>query len=98
MKSKRKQPIKTENPVQPTTRDAFGKPHVMEQMFESDTMPTLKSVGFAKLEGTNTYVAFTLTTKGKDVLLIEVEEPNLRQIAEESAKLNFMTQIAEAGI
>lgn len=71
-----------------------GKTHVLDQLFEGPKaeMPELKSVGVAKLQGTNTWIDYVITTRGKEVLSIEVGEPNLRQIVEDTAKINFVEQ------
>jgi hypothetical protein len=53
--------------------------------------PELKSVGFMRAtDKSNAWVAYTITTKGDQVISIEVTEPNLRVIAEESAKISFV--------
>lgn len=69
-----------------------GHKNAFQSLFAGDPMllPTLKSVGYARLPGTNTYVAYTLYSKGSLVIKIECEEPNLRAIAEESAKIFFV--------
>lgn len=91
-------PKKTDAVVQPIIR-ANGEKHVLEKMFESDhdDLPEIKSVGFAKLPdgGSNAWVSYVITTKGKEVISIEVDEPNLRQIAEESAKISFVNQFID---
>lgn len=48
------------------------------------------SVGVVKNPGTNEWVSFKVFLKGTTVAKIEVEEPNMRQIAEETAKINFV--------
>lgn len=77
-----------------------GEPHIFEEIFdgEPENMPVLKSVGFAKVKGTSTWVSYVITSKGNDVLKIEVEEPNLRQIAEETAKISFVNELMNQGI
>lgn len=87
-----------DNIVQPIIREE-GVPHVLESMFNKDPngMPTLKSIGYAKIDGTNSYVSYVLTTKGREVLCIEVAEPDMRAIAEESTKINFVEQFMNTG-
>lgn len=79
------------NIVQPSIREE-GVQHPMEALFDGDQsqMPTLKSIGYAKMPGTTQWVSYVITTKGKNVLLIEVDEPNARAIAEEASKINFV--------
>lgn len=94
----KKQISKKENIVQPIIREE-GKEHVLEKMFQGKQalMPTLKSVGYAPLED-GSWVSFVITTKGTEVLLIEVDDPNTHAIAEESAKISFATQLMSQGI
>ena len=67
-----------------------GKEHALQELFNKEDAPEIKSVGYAKVPGTNQYISYTITSKGTEVVKIEVEEPNLRQIAEESAKICFV--------
>jgi hypothetical protein len=58
--------------------------------------PEIKSVGYMRVSPTsNSWVSYVITTKGDKVLSIEVDEPNLRQIAEESAKINFVSTFSD---
>ena len=78
--------------VKPTlTFQNDTKEHVMTALVGGDNPPIVKSVGVFKLAGTNQYVSFSMETQGDKVIKIEVEEPNLRAIAEESAKINFVS-------
>lgn len=74
--------------------------HILEEIFEGDPseMPTLKSVGYAQLKGSPYWVSYVLTTKGTKVLKIEIDEPNLRGIAEETSKINFVNELMNQGI
>lgn len=92
-----KKPVAKEEFVKPLIRSGDQK-HAFEAMFESDKMPTLKSVGYAQLEGTSHFVSYVLTTRGKEVLNIEVSEPNLRSITEDSAKITFIDQFMLQGV
>jgi len=78
--------------IQPVIR-TNGEPHIMETMFEGkEDLPIIKSVGYAPIRpGSMSWVSYTITTQGKEVLKIEVDEPNLKQIAEESAKIAFVS-------
>lgn len=81
---------KKESVVQPIIRIENDKEHIMATLLDSKSAPEVKSVGVFHVPGTNNYVSFTMITKGNEVISIEVDEPNLRAIAEESAKINFV--------
>lgn len=77
----------------------FGdEKHLLEQIMETDkkNIPTMKSVGYMSLkEGSSSWVSYVITTRGKEVLNIEISEPDLRAIAEESAKISFVEQFID---
>ncbi len=83
--------------VRPTVFFEGDQEHALKKLFKDDSAPVLKSVGYARLPGLEgqhaAYVAYTLTTQGEKVLNIEVEQPNLRGIAEEAAKTAFVTEL-----
>jgi hypothetical protein len=85
--------------VQPSIIFEGGKEHAMVTLFKGDEekLPTIKSVGYMQVPGTTQFVAYTLTSKGTEVLKIEVEEPNIRAIAEESAKISFVQSFIDVG-
>ncbi len=91
--SKPNKPSNTEKFIKPLVTIG-NKKHVLQAIFDGDPqeMPELKSVGVIKLASTNTWVDYVITTKGKEVVSIEVGEPNLRQIVEDVAKINFVEQ------
>jgi len=71
-----------------------GEKHVLESLFDGDPakLPIIKAVGYMPIrEGSSGWVSYTITTRGREVMLIEVDEPNIRVIAEESAKVAFVT-------
>lgn len=76
--------------IEPSVRYDNDK-HALEVLFDGDKneLPILKSVGYVKLPGTTNFVAYTIQSKGREIIKIEVEEPNVRMIAEESAKIFF---------
>lgn len=86
----------TKSVVQPSIR-VEGEKHTLEKLFDGDPddMPTLKSIGYAKLGGQNSWVSYVITTKGREVIAIEVDEPNMRTIAEEASKINFVGQFVD---
>ena len=74
--------------------------HPLALLFDGDpdNMPELKSVGCVKLEDTNTWVDYTIVSKGREIISVEVGEPNLRQIAEDTAKINFVESFMGADL
>lgn len=72
-----------------------SKQHVLKTLFDSDEAPELKSVGYVKLPGTRSFVSYVITSKGREILKIEVNEPNLRLIAEDEAKISFVNLFEE---
>ncbi len=57
---------------------------------ESD-QPEIKSVGFMRASNnSNSWVSYVIISKGDKVISITVDEPNMRQVAEESAKISFV--------
>ena len=71
--------------------------NVLKVLIDSKDAPLLKSIGFRRASETSqSWVSYTVTTKGDKVISIEVDEPNMRQVAEESAKINFVTLFTDA--
>lgn len=68
-------------------------------IFEGETNPLvsifedmeIKSIGYMRVPNKNTFASYVVTSKGEKILKIEVDEPNLRPIAEESAKIHFVS-------
>lgn len=87
-KSQAKRPS-TKAVVEPIVKEE-GRPHAWESRFDGGDMPTLKSVGYAQDARTGRYIAYVITTKGESVLKIEASEPDFKQVAEETAKTNFV--------
>lgn len=86
---------KKESVIQPVIR-VEGEQHVFEDMEAAGELPILKSVGYARVSPTSReFVSYVITSRGQEVLNVEVSEPNLRAIAEDDAKTafvsNFMT-------
>lgn len=80
----------TSSIIEPSVRYGEDK-HALEILFDGDKneLPVLKSVGYVKLPGTTNFVAYTIHSKGREIIKIQAEEPNVRMIAEESAKIFF---------
>ena len=60
-----------------------------------ETSPELTAVGYVRIPGTNDYCSYTVTIKGGEVVKINCEEPNLKLIAEESAKIAFVNNFVD---
>lgn len=75
-----------------------GEKNILEKIFDGlpEDMPELKSVGYAKVsDGQHGFLSYTITSRGREIIKIEVEEPNLRAIAEESAKIAFVNNFSD---
>ena len=75
--------------------------HPLEIVYDNGKdLPIFKAIGFVrtpiKVKGQgNTYFSYTITFQGDKILSIDVEEPNLRGIAEEAAKISFVTTFTD---
>ena len=67
-----------------------GHQHPFEAMDESGELPMLKSVGFARVGETKDFVSYVITSKGREIISLEVSEPNLKAIAIDGAKVSFV--------
>lgn len=76
--------------VKPTVSFNDSKEHVLATLLAENSAPVIESVGVFKVPNTNRYVSFVMKTQGKEVISIEVNEPDLRAIAEEAAKISFV--------
>lgn len=88
--AKQQQKQQNSKVIEPIIR-ANGEPNVLETLFDGpeEELPTLKSIGYAKVGGSS-WISYVMTTRGKEIIKIEVSEPNLRAIAEEESKINFV--------
>lgn len=78
--------------IQPLVR-VVGQKHVLEDIFdgEEEDVPELKAVGYARVTTkAGGWVSYVVTFKGNKVLKLEVSDPELRNIVEESAKIDFV--------
>lgn len=66
--------------------------NALVELFEAGEAPILTSIGYAKLSeaGQNNWVAYTMKSKGKEVLSIDVTEPDARSVAEDLSKISFV--------
>ena len=73
--------------------------HVLEKAFDAGEMPEMKAIGFMKLDtglSSGNWVSYTVVFKGDKVLRIDVDEPTLKDLAEESAKIAFVDHFIDA--
>lgn len=87
--------IKPDPSIVKPTMQFDGRKNVLQAIFEGDPgkIPVLKSVGYTHVPGTNTYVAYVIHSRGGQILKIEPEEPNLRMITEDAAKILFVNEL-----
>ncbi len=71
-----------------------GEKHLLEKMWADGDTPEIKAVGYMRLgKEKHSWVSYTITTRGTAVTKIEIDEPNMREIAEESAKIAFVENL-----
>lgn len=80
--------------IQPLVR-VKGEKHIFEQLFEQGKLPELKAVGYIQAKPGNNWVSYTMTIRGREIIKMEVAEPDLREIAEETAKINFVQELVD---
>ena len=62
----------------------------VNSVFNSENPPTIRAVGCAQIPGSNQWVSHIVYIQGDKVIKVEAGVPNLRLIAEEEAKCNFV--------
>lgn len=83
--------------VEPLIRSNDEK-HLLEEMFEAGDFPEMKAVGYAQIgKSASSWVSYTLTLKGDKVTKLIVSELNPKAIADESAKVDFVTYLSDQG-
>lgn len=81
--------------IEPIIRNN-GEKHLLEEMFEAGEEIELKAVGYAHIgKGPNSWVSYVVTVKGDRVVNLKVDELNPKALAEESAKLSFVTDLMD---
>ncbi len=74
-----------------------GAMHPFESQESTGTLPIIKSVGYCRVfPGSRDYVSYVITSKGNEVLSMEVGTPNMKPIACDEAKINFVTLLDDA--
>lgn len=81
--------------IKPTIDFGDNKKHAMEKLLhgEEESLPTLKAVGVTKVllpNQTQAWTSYTVHFRGNNVVQVDVDEPNMAQIAVEQAKMNFV--------
>lgn len=78
-----------------------GKKNILEEIFDGpeDDIPELKAVGYARV-GSNRagWVSYVVTFKGTKVIDVQVTEPELRNIVEETTRIDFVTNFMDQGL
>ena len=81
--------------VSPITTVA-GESHVFQTLEQEGALPILKSIGYARISPqSRSFVSYVITSRGNEVLKMEVSEPNLMGIAAEQSKIDFVTQFVD---
>lgn len=75
--------------VQPIVKFDAQK-HLLDELIDKGEAPELKSVGYMQIKPGNNWVSYVITTKGREVLKVEISEPDMKIVAEESAKISFV--------
>jgi hypothetical protein len=86
------QPTKSSESIVKPLVKVEGQKNALETLIDDEQAPILKSVGYMKIfqNRQHSWVSYVVTSKGKEVISIEVSEPDMRDIAEESSKINFV--------
>ncbi len=76
------------------------KKHLLAQLFEGNSpeLPILKSVGFGRIEANGSWISYVIRSRGKEIISIEVSDPDQRSIAEDNAKTSFVTELVDQGL
>jgi hypothetical protein len=78
----------------------------IKQVIKDENSPTihpfiseereLVSIGYARAsDGSNSYVSYTIVSKGDKIISITVGEPNMKLIVQDEAKINFVTNFLD---
>lgn len=93
-KPKKQEQVETKSEpsyIEPTLKfDDKHKNEFIEHVKNDE--PELTAVGYARIPGTNNYSAYVIKIVGDKVIKMIVDEPNLKLVAEESAKIQFVNE------
>jgi len=78
--------------IKPIIKEEEGTKHPLSILFtqKPELLQELTSVGLFRLPDTNKFISYTIKSKGTEVISIEVSEPDLRAICEETSKIAFV--------
>jgi hypothetical protein len=76
-----------------------GEKHLLETLFEKNEAPEMTAVGYMKLSnGSASWVSYVATFQGNEVKKIEISEPDLRAIAEDASRIDFVQNFIDKGL
>jgi hypothetical protein len=72
-----------------------GQPHRFEELDAQNKLPELTSIGLCKVSGLdegrrNDWISYVLKTRGREIISLEVSEPDHKAIAEDNCKTIFV--------
>lgn len=93
-KAKKTEPLAKKSIVKPSIL-IEGDPHPLQKLEELGKLPELTAIGFTRLHDgkQHNWVSYVVKFQGDKVLSLEVDEPNMKGIAEEATKINFMNHL-----
>ncbi len=87
-------PMKAKAKIVTSIGGTPGENHFLEDLINGpvEEMPILKSIGFFNMipSRAHQYVHYIIHTQGDKVLKIEAGEPNMRGIASDASKMDWM--------
>ena len=95
MAKTKKTEVKESTFIEPTIQIEGHVNPFIEHVKEDE--PELTAIGYARVPGTNNYAAYVITFKGGQITKMTVDEPNLKRIAEDSAKTMFVSELMKDG-
>lgn len=64
--------------------------HILEKLIKTGEDPVLTSVGIAKVAGG--WISFVLKSRGLEIVSCEVSDPDMKLIAYDAAKIEFVNR------
>jgi hypothetical protein len=86
-------PVETKIIV-PVVKDSHSF-HPLETAEAKGELPELTSIGMCRVGETNTFVSYVITSRGDKVISVEVSEPDLKAIAIETTKIEFVNKFID---
>ncbi len=79
--------------IRPLIQVDQGLKHPLEDVFNNPALlKEMKAVSMIRVPGRNTFCSALIRFKGDQIISIEVGEPNLKAIAVDEAKINFVNE------